>query len=238
MVDCDCLILCGGLGTRLKGVVGETPKVMAQVNGRPFLDLIIDHLKSQGITRIVLCTGYKADLIEDYYREHDFGVVIDFSREEEPLGTGGAVRNAQEIIFSDSFFVLNGDSFLPADFKDLLDFHNRQGAVASILASKPESVKDFGSLQIDEAGRISCFQEKIEGVEGSLVNAGVYCFNQEIFSFMAEGKKFSLENNLFPSLVGNKFYGYCVEKDFIDIGTPERYESAKQDLKEGHNSEN
>ncbi len=234
MVDCDCIILCGGLGMRLRNVIGETPKVMAQVNGRPFLDLIIEHIKSQDIARIVLCTGYKADLIEDYYREHDFGMVIDFSREDEPLGTGGAVKNAQEVILSDPFFVLNGDSFLPTDFRGLLDFHNSKEALVSILASKADKAKDFGSLQIDASGQIINFQEKIKNTEEPLVNAGVYCFDQEVFSRMPEGKKFSLEDDLFPVLVGNKFYGHCVNKEFVDIGTPERYESVKKDFKRGN----
>ncbi|MCK5179792.1 MAG: NTP transferase domain-containing protein, partial [Candidatus Omnitrophica bacterium] len=92
MKDCDCVILCGGLGARLQSVVKDVPKVMAEVNGAPLLDLMIEHLKKQGAARIVLCTGYQAEAVENYYREHDFGMVIDFSREEEPLGTGGAVK--------------------------------------------------------------------------------------------------------------------------------------------------
>ena len=104
--ECDCIILCGGLGKRLQGVVSDVPKVMAQVDGRPFLDLIVEYLKSQHVERIILCTGYKADLIEEYYREHDFGVTIDFSTENEPLGTGGAVRNAREIIAITAWFSL------------------------------------------------------------------------------------------------------------------------------------
>ena len=233
--DCDCVILCGGLGKRLRSVVDDVPKVMAQVNGRPFLDLVIEHLKAQNIERIVLCTGYKADLIENYYREHDFGLTLDFSRENEPLGTGGALKSAHEIISSNPFFVLNGDSFLPANFQAFLDFHKEKNSIASMLVSQENTSKDFGSLELDESGQIIDFREKIEGDAESLVNAGIYCFDQAIFSCMPESAKFSLENDLFPSMVNNKFYGYRTDEKFLDIGTPERYESLKQNLKKGNN---
>jgi len=231
MDNCDCVILCGGLGTRLQSVVSDVPKVMAQVNGRPFLDLIIEYLKSQGIRRIILCTGYKADFIEDYYRKNNFGLTIDFSRENEPLGTGGALKNAREIIKSDPFLVLNGDSFLAADLKAFFDFHKEKGSLASMLIAQVNKAEEFGSLELDENCEITKFFEKSDGSVNALVNAGIYCFDQTIFSNMPESTKFSLEKDLFPELTGKKFYGYRIEKRFFDIGTPERYQSAKQDLK-------
>lgn len=226
--ECDCVILCGGLGKRLQGVVSDVPKVMAQVDGRPFLDYLVNYLKSQRIERIVLCTGYKADIVEKHYREHDFGITIDFSTENEPLGTGGAVRSAQQIISSDPFFVLNGDSFLSADFQIFLDFHKDKKSLASLLVSQVQDGKDFGNLRLDEECQIVDFKEKSEEAGEHLVNAGIYCFNQAIFSCMPDQKTFSLENDLFPSLLGKQFYGYRVDIEFMDIGTPERYESVKQ----------
>jgi NDP-sugar pyrophosphorylase family protein len=192
------------------------------------LDLILGHLRSQGIARVVLCTGYKADLVEDYYRERDFGLTIDFSREKEPLGTGGALKNAQEIISGDPFFVLNGDSFLPADFRAFLDFHKKKNALASILVSKAGKTKDFGSLRVDKSGQVIEFREKIEDAANRLVNAGIYCFDRKVFSRMPARAKFSLETDLFPKLAGQGFYGYRVDQEFIDIGTPERYASVKK----------
>ncbi len=237
MVDCDCVILCGGLGTRLRDVIGEVPKVMAQVGGRPFLDLIIEYLKDQGAERIILCTGYKAEVVEEYYRGHDFGLTIDFSKEDEPLGTGGAIKNAREIILSDSFFVFNGDSFLPVDLRAFLDFHKKNEALASILVSQVGKISDFGSIEIDKAGRIISFQEKIEGADKKMVNAGIYCFDKSIFQHMPGDQKFMLENDLFPSLVGNQFYGHYVDEEFIDIGTPERYQSVRKNFKKGNSGE-
>jgi len=228
--ECDCVILCGGLGKRLQSIVHDVPKVMAQVDGRPFLDLIIEFLKSQNIKRIVLCTGHKADLIENYYREQDFGLMIDFSTEHEPLGTGGALKNAHEVILSDPFFVLNGDSFLSVDLQAFLDFHMEKKSIASMLVTEVNDSKDFGNLEIDENQQVVDFREKGIGTKKQLVNAGIYCFSQTVFSCMPELKKFSLENDFFPKLIGNKFYGYCTDKEFMDIGTPERYESVKQKL--------
>lgn len=230
---CDSVILCGGKGRRLQGVVSDVPKVMAQVNGRPFLDLIIEYLKSQHIEHIVLCTGYKADMVEEYYRSNDFGLTIDFSRENDPLGTGGALANARDIVLSDIFFVLNGDSFLSADLKAFFNFHKDKKSLASILVSEVENSKDFGSLTLDAGCQIVDFNEKKEKGGKRLVNAGIYCFNQAIFSCMPDKEAFSIETDLFPSLLGDRFYGFRVDEVFMDIGTPARYESAKQKFKKG-----
>ncbi|HQP10203.1 MAG TPA: nucleotidyltransferase family protein [Candidatus Omnitrophota bacterium] len=235
--DCDCVILCGGLGTRLRTAVKDVPKVMAQVNGRPFLDLIIEHLKGQGVDRIVLCTGYQADLVESYYREHYFGLTIDFSRENQPLGTGGALKNAHPVIFSDPFLVFNGDSFLPVDLEAFLDFHQKNDALVSILASPAGQSADFGTLEIDRSGQVISFREKIQEAKEPLVNAGIYCFDGTIFEYMPEEERFSLENDFFPSLIGEKFYGYRTDKKFMDIGTPERYQAAKDVFKKRKSSE-
>lgn len=232
--DCDGVILCGGLGKRLRSVVADVPKVMAPVKGGPFLDLVIGHLKAQGIGRVVLCTGYKADLVERHYRNHRFGLTIDFSRENVPLGTGGALKNARGVIFSEPFFVLNGDSFLAADFRAFLDFHKGKKSMATMMVARTAAGKDFGCLRLDDDGRIVDFREKIDGPEKPLVNAGIYCFDQDIFRRMPERKEFSLENDLFPGLVGGRFYGYCVDNAFIDIGTPERYAVAEQHLEKGN----
>lgn len=236
MNDCDAVILCGGLGTRLRSVTGETPKVMAQVSGGPFLDLIIEHLKKEGVTRVVLGTGYKADTVEQYYREHDHGLTIDFSRENAPLGTGGAVKHARAIISSDPFLVLNGDSFLPADLQAFLGFHKEKNALASILVTQAGQAKDFGSVDLDGSGRVTGFREKAPDGGSSWVNAGIYCFSQKVFLCMPSRPVFSLETDLFPGLAGKQFYGYCSDKTFLDIGTPQRYESAQRDIQKGQDS--
>lgn len=234
----DAVILCGGLGTRLKSEMGGTPKVMAPIEGQPFLDFLIRHLGDSGFKRVVLCTGYKSQFIEKYFKANPQNLTIKFSRETEPLGTGGALKNAGGVIKSDPFIVLNGDSMCPLNFQKFLEFHEAKKALASIVVSKFRDQRDFGSMGLDSTGRINAFKEKIKNKEASggeqaNVNAGVYCFNREIFKKMPPDKKFSLEKDFFPTLTKESFFGFMVEESFLDIGTPERYHAALKALKKG-----
>lgn len=236
----DVVVLCGGLGKRLRSVTGHNPKVMAAVDGRPFLDVLLEYLARQGFQRVILCTGYKADQIEEYYRQNTQGLCLEFSREEEPLGTGGAVRNARCLIQGSPFFVLNGDSFCAVNYRALGEFHQSRKALASLVVSKVNDQRDYGGIVLDETRRIVRFVEKNTaapsggteaGEEIYGVNAGVYCFNDEIFSFMPEARAFSLEYDFFPGLVRRNFFGFMVDDVFLDIGTPERYRQALAKMK-------
>lgn len=232
----DAVILCGGLGKRLRSQVGETPKVMAPVHRRPFLDILLDHLAKQGLGRIILCTGYKAEIIEAYYQKNPSPLRMEYSREQEPLGTGGALKGARWLIKSDPFVVLNGDSFCTVDFAVFLKFHTSKKALASLVISQVRHRQDFGSVLLEKgSSRIQSFLEKAPQALLPLetkvyVNAGVYCFNQEIFVMMPSQKNFSLEYNFFPGLKGENVHGFVVKKKFWDIGTPERYREVQQKL--------
>ena len=231
----DAVILCGGLGTRLRSEMGQTPKVMAPVDGQPFLELLIHQLKSQGFERIILCTGYKSDFIERHFKGNSLGVTMEFSRETEPLGTGGALKNARAFIQSDPFFVLNGDSICVLNFKNLCEFHKKKKSLVSVGIGKVKNPGDFGSIVLDATDRILAFQEKIpsDGLSIAYVNAGVYCFSRDIFKKMPEAHRFSLEKDFFPTLTKDAFFGFVVEESFWDIGTPERYRAASKFLKKG-----
>lgn len=229
----DVVILCGGLGTRLRSVDSQNPKVMVKIDDRPFLDILVGYLKDEGFKRLILCTGYKADDVEKYFSKNSHGLTIEFSREKEPLGTGGAIKNAKSAIKSNPFVVLNGDSFCRADFQSLLKFHAVQNALATVVLSEVEDRRDFGTITLDSLGRIENYQEKQSKTSSKYVNAGIYCLNQEIFSFMPVEKIFSIERDLFPKLIGKSFFGFKGNQKFLDIGTPERYEQAKKDLKKG-----
>ena len=146
----DVVILCGGLGTRLREEIGESQKAMALVDDRPFLDIILDHLKKQGFQRVILCTGYQSSHVEDHYRNQDVGLSIEFSNEAEPLGTGGALKQVQQMIQSDIFFVLNGDSFCPIDYQALLSFYLLKEALASIAVNTVSEASDFGTIGFDD----------------------------------------------------------------------------------------
>ena len=116
-INADFLILCGGLGTRLRAVTGETPKVMAQVQGEPFLDFLIRYLVKQGAKRIILCAGYKVEALKSHYQKIFKDIDLMFSVEPEPLGTGGALKNAQSLVKSEYVLGLNGDCFTPVDYR-------------------------------------------------------------------------------------------------------------------------
>ena len=224
--DIDSVILCGGLGKRLRSEIGEAQKVMAQVKGVPFLDHHLASFKKQGIRRVILCTGYKADEVEDYYRQHSHDLAIEFSREDKPLGTGGAVKHARLFIESDLFLVINGDSFIEMDLSRLLNYHATKKAQATIVMAKVQDAKDFGTIVLDEQNRITQFNEKNSASAG-YVNAGVYCFSKSVLDVMPAQENFSLEYDVFPRLAGGDIFGFPVDCSFIDIGTPQRFKKAQ-----------
>jgi D-glycero-alpha-D-manno-heptose 1-phosphate guanylyltransferase len=231
MVKSDFLVLCGGLGTRLRAVTGETPKVMAEVQGEPFLDFLIRYLVKQGAQRIVLCAGYKAEALKSHYQRKFKGIDLLFSIEQQPLGTGGAFKNAQGLVKSEHVFGLNGDCFTPVDYKAFLDYSLSRKALAALVAVKIKGNKDFGTVVMDKGDRITAFKEKLETKDVQHINAGIYCFHKGLFDRMPSGA-FSMEYDLFPRLIGEEFFGFKVDAPFIDIGTPERFEWAKEHLRE------
>lgn len=230
MKDIDVVVLCGGKGTRLKEVVNDRPKPMAEINGHPFLDILIEYISSFGFRRFILCTGYMADFVRQYYSASETQVEIVFSPEDIPLGTGGAVKNAGKFIKSETFMVVNGDSFCPVKLSQFLDFHLVKDAIVSMVVTESEDVRDFGTICLDDSQRIVRFEEKKEGKK-SFINAGIYLFEKELFPIIPSNTKCSLEYDLFPALVKQKFYGYVTQEKLIDIGTPERYEQAKRILR-------
>lgn len=218
--DIDIVILAGGLGKRLRPAVSDRPKVLAEVAGRPFLDMLIDNLLGAGFPRIILSVGYLKDHIKNRYSNRG----VFFAEEENPLGTGGGLKNAERLIESDQIFAMNGDSWITGglDFDALHKFHSDRNAIVTLLLAKPRKEKDYGAVFLEDDGKISRFSEKSETGGVHFMNAGVYCMNRKAFAIMPEGP-FSLENDFFPKLVGGAMYGFPVEGELVDIGTPERY---------------
>ena len=224
----DVVILCGGLGTRLKKAVSDRPKSMAEINNRPFLDLLIDHIAAFGFRRFVLCVGFMADSITTFYANKKGPFTIEISNEKRPLGTGGALKNAARLIESDPFLVLNGDSFCAVDLAGFLQFHYRKKAILSIIVSQTRNAGDYGTIRMNAEGRILQFSEKTKQGKTACINAGIYLFSRKALSIIPAGKNFSLEYDLFPTLSGKGFFGYVSEGEVVDIGTPKRYERAKR----------
>ena len=223
----DVFILCGGKGTRFRAVREDIPKALAPINGIPFLDLLLDNLVIQGCQRIILGTGYLSEQIEFHAKKRSDAEYL-ISREEAPLGTGGAIRNAIPRFKSDQVLVLNGDSYIPFSVKGLDDFHKTQQADATILLSSATPGQDYGHVELGEDQRIVSFQEKSENSSTRLINAGVYCLNKELIKDQPDGNA-SLESDWFPSWTQNKkVFGMVLSRAFYDIGTPERFDFAKQ----------
>jgi NDP-sugar pyrophosphorylase family protein len=228
----DVLILCGGKGERLRDLVYDRPKPLAEVNSRPFLDIIIDFTAYHGFQRFVLLAGYMGDLVKEYAKQKAFTTNLEVSCliEQTTLGTGGALKSVEKLLKSPHFLLLNGDSFCPADLKPFFSYHLEKGALATIMLSRVEEASDYGRVAIDREGRIISFQEKIDDISGALINAGVYMMTKSFLDHLPLGIPCSLEQDVFPTIVGEGLYGYVVQELHFDIGTPERYLKAQDVL--------
>jgi D-glycero-alpha-D-manno-heptose 1-phosphate guanylyltransferase len=227
--DVKAVLLVGGLGTRLRSVVPDAPKVLASVGKRSFLQLLVGQLRSQGIRRLVMCTGYLADQIEDEFGDgQKWGVAIEYSKETHPLGTAGAVKWAQQYLQdAPEFVVMNGDSFLELDFHKLMEFHRNHEAMATIAVRRVRDAGRYGTVQVDAKGRIRAFTEKTGSDAPGVVNGGVYVFNQAMLGYIPE-QPASLETEVFPRLLEQGVYAQEQQGMFIDIGTPADYARAQQ----------
>lgn len=221
--EIDAVILCGGLGTRLKPVVSDRPKVLAKIGDIAFLDVLLSSLAKYELKNILLCVGYLKEQIKAHFNSN---YNIKFSEENEPLGTGGALKKAKPLIKSNPFIVLNGDSICNINFREFYEFHINKKGILSMVLARTKKVQDFGSVMLDNSQRITSFKEKVTCTNECLVNAGIYLMQKEVFSYMPDEKYFSLEYDLFPRLIDDKCYGFITESELIDIGTPERYEKA------------
>ncbi|MGB8540698.1 MAG: nucleotidyltransferase family protein [Candidatus Acidiferrales bacterium] len=226
--DTPAVLLVGGTGTRLQSVLPSIPKPLARVGNLPFLQLLILQLRSQGIQRIVLCTGHLADQIEEEFGDgHKWGVAIDYSRELKPLGTAGAVKLAERHLQDVSdFLVMNGDSFLELDFREFIRFHRECGGLISMAVRRVQDAARYGSVQLDANHRVLGFSEKTSNSVPGTVNGGVYVFNRSILKQIPEGPS-SLEKDIFPQALEHGVYAFDQQGMFIDIGTPEDYARAQ-----------
>lgn len=214
-------VLCGGLGTRLRPVLADRPKSMALISGVPFLQLLIERVRSQGIREVVLGTGYMAEQIEEYFADGGpLDMRISFSRESEPLGTGGALKLAESQL-SDPVLILNGDSYVEWELRPMLDlFTSRRASVVVALQSVAD-VSRYGSVTLGDHNRIYAFVEKGLRKGEGLINAGVYLVRKQIIRDLPAAQPVSLEKDIFPRLLDCPVYGTICNGLFIDIGVPE-----------------
>jgi D-glycero-alpha-D-manno-heptose 1-phosphate guanylyltransferase len=220
------VILAGGFGTRLKSRVADRPKVMAEVCGRPFLTILLDFVVSSGIKRVVLCTGFMSGYIEEALGGFYKGAALIYSAEPQPLGTGGALRYALDVVKSETILVLNGDSFCDLSLRDFHCWHLSKGSGASLALAQVPDCSRYGQVLVDSNDRVTDFLEKRAGSGAGSINSGVYLLSRSLFEDCPEGQQVSLEREIFPKLIGGPFYGYPVRGDFIDIGLPDSYDAS------------
>jgi NDP-sugar pyrophosphorylase family protein len=225
--EIDVLILCGGMGNRLREVVNDRPKPMAMINQQPFLDILIEYFSSFGFRRFILCTGHMSDVIQNHYESNtQYHIII--SGETYSLGTAGSIKNAEKHIKTESFLVANGDSFCSADLDEFYNFHETRNTLMSMVATQSEDVSDYGTVVLGNQNKVIEFREKDKNETNGFINAGIYLFQKEILASVPPNTKYSLEYELFPKLLKKNIYAFISRNELIDIGTPERLEEAKE----------
>lgn len=223
-------ILAGGLGTRLRGVLPDLPKVLAPIGGRPFLDILVGELYARGLRRLVLLLGYRSEQVIAYVAGQrqawpaDLDIVT--SVEASPQGTGGALSLAKH--FCDGrFLLLNGDTYFDFDLAALLRDHEAARALVTVAAAAVEDAGRYGRLDVSAAGLLEAFREKEVGAGAGLINAGVYLMEPAVFEHIPAKAVVSLESQVFPSLLqaGRTIAVSSQDGAFFDIGTPASYQS-------------
>ena len=223
------VLLVGGKGTRLQSVVSSKPKPLAPVGEKSFLHLLIRQFGSQGIRELVMCSGYLADQIESELGDgRALDVAIQYSKEDSPLGTAGALKLAEPLISGHSdFLVMNGDSFLEMDIPQFIDFHHAHQGLISVAVRCVENAARYGTVEVDGQFKITGFKEKTGSDAPGLVNGGVYVFKSSLLADIPTGPS-SLERDVLPRLLDRGAFALEQQGMFIDIGTPEDYARAQE----------
>ncbi|ECQ7029247.1 D-glycero-D-manno-heptose 1-phosphate guanosyltransferase [Campylobacter coli] len=218
----QAIVLAGGLGTRLKSVVQDLPKPMAPINGKPFLAFVLEYLKKQGITEIILSVSYKYELIQEYFKDEFEGMKIRYNVEKELLGTGGAIKDALKLI-QNQVYVLNGDTIFDIDLKKLF-LNNSKICIA---LKQMQNFDRYGTVNVDDQGIVTSFEEKVFKKQG-LINGGIYLLKKDIFDNFDLEKKFSFEKFLQENFELLKIQTQIFNDYFIDIGVPQDYKLFKK----------
>ena len=212
-------ILAGGLSTRLRPLTETIPKVLVPVQGKPFVQIQMEHFSSLGVRRFVLAVSYLWEQIRDYFGDgSQFGWEIEYSVEEQPLDTGGAVLLAQPL-WGERAIVANGDTFLPENWGPMVAADEAAGLSATVALIHQDDCSRYGKITVSD-GRVMSFEEKATHTGAGWINAGVYILRKQAFDHFERGQRFSMERDVLPSLAGN-ILAYECNRYFADIGTPE-----------------
>ena len=224
----NIVILAGGMGTRLQSVVHDVPKPMADIDGSPFLELLMRELCFLDPARFVLCVSYKKEIIQEYFKDNFLGVPIQYSIENEPLGTGGAIKQAFDLYNLNDALVLNGDSYIAADYDKFWNYNKNEKL--AVMLKKVDDANRYGRVDVCD-GRVMDFHEKQPDSQPGFINAGIYKINKNLFSEKLS-QKFSFEKDVLEPIIPQIHPSYMLADDyFIDIGLPESYATAQKELK-------
>ncbi len=228
----EAIILAGGFGTRLGELTKNTPKPLVPINGRPFLDILLNYLISLGFEKVVLSTGHLSDQIQARYHNQYRELAVKYAIEESPLGTGGAIRHALSFTEDENVFVMNGDSFLEFDKNAVESIHIQANADITLVLREVEDASRFGSILLNKSAKITDFKEKSNDHLAGLINGGVYLINKKSYLNHTSEGSFSIEKDVFQAKAQElSFYSCTTSGFFIDIGVPTDYNKAQDAFK-------
>lgn len=222
------VILAGGFGTRLRSVVPDRQKVIAEVKERPFLVYLFEQLSASGIRNAIVCIGHLGEQVKSAVGDSYGDIHITYSQEISPLGTAGAIRAALPFITSGTVLVMNGDSYFDMDLRVFWEWYCERKTHAALSLTEVPDTKRYGRVHLEENGRILKFEEKKEAGGPGWINAGIYLFECSLLENIPSGRPVSMEKEMFPSWISTGLYGFRSSGKFIDIGTPDSYRLAER----------
>ncbi|MFM9057652.1 MAG: nucleotidyltransferase family protein [Planctomycetaceae bacterium] len=225
--DVTAVILAGGVGSRLRSVVSDRPKGLAEIHGRPFLAYLLDQLADAGARRVVFSTGHLAAQVEAAFGPEWRGMQVAYSPETGPLGTGGGLRLATDHVATPTLLVMNGDSFCAVDLTAFVRDHVAHGRAPALVLAHQADTSRFGRVECDAGHFITAFLEKAEAGGPGWINAGIYAVERSLVAGLPADRPVSLEREAFPAWIAHGLRGFPCRGAFLDIGTPESYAAAE-----------
>lgn len=227
------IILAGGRGTQLRPYTYEIPKPMLPVAGKPILEHLINQLRENGITDIIIAISYLGDHIKKYFGTGEkFGVTIAYSEEEENLLTGGALSKLKDLVGQDTFLVIHGDILTDFSFSDFIQFHKKQNTVATVALTTSSEPTEFGQIKLHGTHLTNFYSHTDQpGMQSHLIHTGIYAFEPSIFNEFPKKNKFALEDVIIALIDQQEVSGFVFEGSWYDVGNPENYEKAIKEYK-------
>lgn len=232
LLACPVLVLVGGQGTRLRSVYADGPKALAPIGEKPFLAYFLEILGDAGLTRVVLCTGYRAEQIEQWLGDgNGLGVNVSYSREETPMGTAGALGLAySRYARGERVLAMNGDSVVQLSLAAMWDLHLKERAEATVALTHVIDTSRYGSVDVNQKGWVRSFREKSTERTPGYINGGVYIFEPSVMERVVLENLMSMEREVLPAQVERGLLAFKSQGYFIDIGVPQDLVRAQSEL--------